>query len=234
MAVKHFLQHFDCYLNGNQFILRTDHSAIKYMYEMRDPSAQYQRLLMVMSSYDILVAHRAGKKHMNADGMSRKPRSLCDNDDCTQCVNFRTVEICAFNSDGIRRSTRQRKPSTRLKDFVMYDDCSSDEHSSDEGYSDDDTVSDEEASDEHHERDEVETVRGTDETVAKQVESGQAKERKTVTWAKDLEQTRVLQTPKWECYQDIARFQDDDADIGHIKDLVKISDTNHTLRVYHI
>ncbi len=214
MAVKQFLQHFDCYLNGNQFILRTDHSSIKFMYEMRDPSAQYQRWLMVMSSYDTLVVHRAEKKHLNADGMSRRPRVLCDNEYCSQCRKYKTVEACAVNSEGLRRSPRERKPSTRLKDFVCYEESSSDESVSDEETSD--------VNDATHESSEVDTVQGTEETVAKQA---QRKEHKTVRWSEDLEQTREIPTPKWECYADIARYQDDDADIGHIKDLVKICDT---------
>ena len=90
LAVVAATKHFHHYLYGRKFIIRSDHGALRWMMNFKNPEGQTARWLEVMSSYTFEVQHRAGIKHGNADGLSRRP---CD--DCEQC-------------DRIQRNAEQR------------------------------------------------------------------------------------------------------------------------------
>ena len=78
LAMVTFIRHFRPYLLGRQFTLRTDHSALKWLQTLREPEGQLQE-------YEFEIIHRAGKRHLNADAMSRRPPcSQCNRDDCVQ------------------------------------------------------------------------------------------------------------------------------------------------------
>ena len=71
LAVVVFLQEFRHYLLGQQFILRTDHNSLRWICNFKAPQGQLSRWLEVLSQYDFKILHRDGKKHGNADAMSR-------------------------------------------------------------------------------------------------------------------------------------------------------------------
>ena len=87
LAIVTFVQHFRHYLLGKQFLIRTDHSALRWIMSFRDPVDQMARWLEIMAQFDFKIEHRAGKKHGNADALSRVP---CDPDDCP-CYDGRTI-----------------------------------------------------------------------------------------------------------------------------------------------
>jgi len=81
LAVYYFCQHFNHYLYGKRFKLRTDHKAITFMVNTKKPiTAQFQTWINYLSSLDIEMVYRKGKLHANADMLSR---SKCDT--CIQC-----------------------------------------------------------------------------------------------------------------------------------------------------
>ena len=45
--------------------------ALKYMHSMQQPAGMIQRWLHTLSTYNFQIEHRAGKKHTNADSLSR-------------------------------------------------------------------------------------------------------------------------------------------------------------------
>ena len=61
------VQHFKPYLWGRQFVVRTDHSALQWLRNFKDPQGQVARWLEILSEYDFKVQHRPGVKHGNAD-----------------------------------------------------------------------------------------------------------------------------------------------------------------------
>ena len=81
LAVVHFITHYRHYLTGRHFILRTDHGALRWMFNFKEPEGQLARWLETLSTYDFETIHRPGKQHLNGDGMSRRP---CP-DDCPTC-----------------------------------------------------------------------------------------------------------------------------------------------------
>ena len=77
LAVVVFLKHFRPYLLGKKFTLRTDHGSLNWLCNFKDPEGQLARWLEKLQEYDFTVVHRQGKKHQNADAMSRIPCRQC-------------------------------------------------------------------------------------------------------------------------------------------------------------
>ena len=73
LAVKHFVDYYRQYLLGRKFTVRTDHQALVWLFSLKEPKGRIARWIEVLSSYDFKIIHRPGKKHGNADSLSRYP-----------------------------------------------------------------------------------------------------------------------------------------------------------------
>ena len=79
LAVVTFVNQYRHYLLGQEFTLRTDHSSLRWLCNFKQPEGQLARWLEVLSQYNFQIVHRDGKKHGNADSLSRQH---CGNDEC--------------------------------------------------------------------------------------------------------------------------------------------------------
>ena len=77
LAIVYFLKYFRPYLYGQNVTVRTDHGAITWLLNFKNPEGQLARWLEVISQYQLKIVHRAGRTHSNADGLSRRPCSQC-------------------------------------------------------------------------------------------------------------------------------------------------------------
>nr|VZI30913.1 unnamed protein product [Spirometra erinaceieuropaei] len=75
LAVVTFVKKFHHYLAGKRFILRTDHQALRWLENFKDPTGQLARWQADLLEYSYTVVHRAGKKHQNADALSRRAQT---------------------------------------------------------------------------------------------------------------------------------------------------------------
>ena len=66
-----FLQEFRHYILGQEFVLRTDYNSLGWIFSFNAPQGQLSRWLEVLSQYSFKIIHREGKKHSNADALSR-------------------------------------------------------------------------------------------------------------------------------------------------------------------
>ena len=80
LAVVHFTKHFRPYLLGSKFTLRTDHGSLKWLKNFKEPEGQTARWLERLEEFDYEVVHRKGRKHTNADALSRQPCRQCGRD----------------------------------------------------------------------------------------------------------------------------------------------------------
>ncbi|VDI13362.1 Hypothetical predicted protein [Mytilus galloprovincialis] len=64
-------------LTGREFIVRTDHSSLTWLLHFKEPQGQLARWLEELSQYHMTVKHRPGKRHQNADALSRLPDLAC-------------------------------------------------------------------------------------------------------------------------------------------------------------
>ena len=71
LAVKNFMEYFRQYLLGRSFVVRTDHQALIWLFSLREPKGRIARWIEILSAYQFTIEYRQGKKHGNADGMSR-------------------------------------------------------------------------------------------------------------------------------------------------------------------
>ena len=81
LALVTFVKHFKHYLYGQKFLVRTDHSSLKWLMNFKNPEGQTACWIEVLSSYDMKVEHRPGRLHSNADGVSRIPCNQCSKSD---------------------------------------------------------------------------------------------------------------------------------------------------------
>ena len=77
LAVVTFVKQYCSYSVGQRFILRTDHGALTWLCNFRDPEGQLARWLERLQELDFKTIHRQGKKHTNADALSRLPCRQC-------------------------------------------------------------------------------------------------------------------------------------------------------------
>jgi len=83
LAVIQSVKHFRPYLYGRPFRLRTGHASLIWLCKRAEPSSQVARWLKVLVEFFYWIEHRPGKKHGNADGLSRRP-----DEGCKQCRNI--------------------------------------------------------------------------------------------------------------------------------------------------
>ena len=74
LAVITFLNHFQHYLIGRPFIIRTDHGVLTWLQNFKSPEGQLARWLEKLQEYQFIIVHRPGRKHNNTDALSRAPR----------------------------------------------------------------------------------------------------------------------------------------------------------------
>jgi len=90
LAVVTFLHHFRHYLLSKPFMVRTDHGALTWLQNFRSPEGQLARWLEKLQEYQFTIIHRPGRKHNNADALSRLP--------CRQCGRNEMELIAAISS----------------------------------------------------------------------------------------------------------------------------------------
>lgn len=77
LAIVLSIKHFHHYLYGAKFVVRTDHGALRWLVNFRNPEGQLARWLETLSTYDFDITHRPGRIHGNADALSRRPCNEC-------------------------------------------------------------------------------------------------------------------------------------------------------------
>ena len=89
LAVVHFLKLYRQYLLGRHFVVRTDHSALGWLRRTPEPIGQNARWAELLEEYDFTVEHRPGKRHANADSLSRHP--CLNRPSCSACHRVSAV-----------------------------------------------------------------------------------------------------------------------------------------------
>ena len=77
LAVVTFVKHFRPFLVGHRFTVRTDHSSLTWLRNFKEPEGQLASWLEQLQEYDFSTVHREGKKHSNADALSRNVCKQC-------------------------------------------------------------------------------------------------------------------------------------------------------------
>lgn len=116
LAVVTALRNFHSYLYGQEILLRTDNSAVSWMRSLKTPTGQMARWIQEVSTYNLIVTHRPGQKHGNADALSRRPCQAClhqqklkeEAEDCEDCLGNTSTEQCANALMTVSATTRNQ------------------------------------------------------------------------------------------------------------------------------
>ena len=77
LAVIDGIKRFQAYLYGRKFYIHTDHSALKWLMSIQDPTGRIARWSLLIQQFDFEIIHRAGISNGNADALSRRPYGTC-------------------------------------------------------------------------------------------------------------------------------------------------------------
>ena len=72
LAVVAAVQKVRPYVYGTKFIIITDHSALRWLLSIKDPTGRLARWAMILQVYDFEIQYRPGRQHGNADALSRR------------------------------------------------------------------------------------------------------------------------------------------------------------------
>ena len=73
LAIKCFMEYYKHYLLGCHFRVKCDHEALKSLFSMKEPKHHIAQWIEVLSEFDFELEYCPGKKHQNADALSRCP-----------------------------------------------------------------------------------------------------------------------------------------------------------------
>lgn len=103
------------YLYGNYFCVVTDHRPLTYLKDMRDHNMRVTRWNLALQEYNFRIEYRPGKKHQNADALSRMYEGELDSD-CAivQVQAVDTFDTINQNISELQRGDDELKPWFRL------------------------------------------------------------------------------------------------------------------------
>jgi len=126
LAIVFGLKQFRQYLLGRHIVIRTDHAALSWLRRTPEPLPQLARWMTFIEQFDYEVHHREGRRHGNADGLSRRP--VVNEADVTEDLNeelvsekeedeasqpkIRTLVLTDSVSAKVRESPHEDSPAT--------------------------------------------------------------------------------------------------------------------------
>ena len=89
-AVVKAVEKFHYYLYGRRFVIKTDHSSLRWLLSFRQPECQTTRWIQKLQLYDFEIIYRPGRTNSNADALSRRP---CYSSECGYCERLKAKEV---------------------------------------------------------------------------------------------------------------------------------------------
>lgn len=135
LSIIYGLKKFHRYLYGREFTIVTDHKPLLGLFGPKPAStmasARVARWQMILTAYDYAIEYKEGKKHCNADGLSRLPMAgtdkakwsredLDDLDEIPAVVNLlEDIDVRPVDAEEIKCKTRKDQVLTRVKNYIQ-------------------------------------------------------------------------------------------------------------------
>ena len=94
LAVVVYTKKYRHYLYGGNFVIRTDHSSLRWLLNFKEADGMMGRWMAHLSELGLgnaQIEHRSGAKHINADCLSRIPIRRCPRLDCNDCGRHNSI-----------------------------------------------------------------------------------------------------------------------------------------------
>lgn len=70
-AIHWAIKYFRPYLYGQEFVVKTDHKPLVYLYSLKNPSSKLTRMRLDLDEYNYIIEYIKGKDNVGADALSR-------------------------------------------------------------------------------------------------------------------------------------------------------------------
>ena len=100
LAIVFHLKYFRNYLWGREILVRTDHGALQWYKNIKQPDFQLSSWIETVEEFGVKIVSRPGSKHQNADALSRIP--VCDGKKCIcgKCREYSSESVDAATNTG--------------------------------------------------------------------------------------------------------------------------------------
>ena len=126
LAIIEGLKHFDPYLRGNHVTIVTDHSALVWLLKQNKPKERIARWIAYLQQFNYTIEHKAGKRHTNADALSRRDYDSVSNSqqlvEDDQILPPLHSNAATKRKPTHRKARKTRKNKTQLRPIYTYPD----------------------------------------------------------------------------------------------------------------
>lgn len=88
LALVFTIRKLDCYLRYSSFTAIVDHSALKWLFSLKEPVGKFARWITFLQGYNFQIEYRPGQVHQNADAISRREYNETSETDCIDDDQF--------------------------------------------------------------------------------------------------------------------------------------------------
>ena len=129
LALVYAVKKYRHYIYGSHFTVYTDHNPLQFLMKIKNPNGRLTRWSMLLMEYDFTVEYKPGKKHQNADTLSRYPYDPADEKDeeivllINETIDLKSYQKTDEWCDGLRKIIENRSKNSNkytIKDDLIY------------------------------------------------------------------------------------------------------------------